>query len=84
VKQPHPLITVNHNSDKSNNTIVQVRMCCCVVCDAIDLINSVFSIHTHVLVTFILIFICDTYYAFVEIMNVNKGCFVSVMWVIVT
>jgi hypothetical protein len=85
VKNPQPLIAVNHNSDKSNSTIVHVRMCCGFVCVAADLFNSVFSVHTLVSVTFyFLIFICDNYNGFVEMMNVNKVRFVSVMWVMVT
>ena len=50
VKHPQPLIAVNHNSDRSNSTIVHVRMCCGFVCDAVGLFNSVFSIHTFGLV----------------------------------
>ena len=49
---PQPLIEVNHNSDKSKNTVVHVRIICVFVCDAVDLFNSVFSVHTLVLVTF--------------------------------
>jgi len=52
VKHPRPIIEVNHNSDKSNSTVVHVRIICDCVCDAVDLFNSVFSIHTLVLVTF--------------------------------
>jgi len=58
VKHPQPLIAVNHNSDKSNSTIVHVRKCCCFVCYVDDLFNSAFSFHTLVLVTF------DFYYIF--------------------
>jgi hypothetical protein len=46
VKQPQKLIEVNYNSDKSTSTILNVRMCCGSVCDAVDLFNSVFSIHS--------------------------------------
>jgi hypothetical protein len=52
VKHPQPLIEVNHNSDKSNCTIVHVRMFGDFVCDAVDIFISFFSIHTLVLVTF--------------------------------
>jgi hypothetical protein len=52
VKHTQPLIAVNHNCDKPNSTIVHVRIICVFVCDAVDLFNSVFSIHTLVLVTF--------------------------------
>jgi hypothetical protein len=85
VKHTQPLFEVNENSDKSNSTKVHVRMICDCVCDAGDLFNSVFSIHTLVLVSFILIlFINATYYGVVEVLNVNKGRFVSVMWIMVT
>ena len=55
------------------------------VCDAVDLFNSVFSVHTLVIVTFyFLIFMYDSYYGVVEMMNVNAGRFGSVMWIMVT
>jgi hypothetical protein len=52
VKHPQPLIEVNFNSDKSNSTVVYIKMGYGFVCDAVDLFNSVFSIRTLVLVTF--------------------------------
>jgi hypothetical protein len=52
VKHPQPLNEVNHNSDKSKSTKVHVRMICDCVCDAVDLFNSVFSVHMLVLVAF--------------------------------
>jgi hypothetical protein len=81
VKHPPCLIWVNLNSDKSNNTIVYVRVCCGYVYDAVDLISSVFSIHTLVLMIFILIiFIFDNCYGVVEVIDVNKGSFVSYVY----
>jgi hypothetical protein len=60
-------------------------MCSGYVYDAVDLFNSVFSVHTPVTDSFyFLIFIYDTYYGVVDMMNVNKGRFVSVMWIMVT
>ena len=53
--------------------------------DAVDLFNSIFSIHTFVFCdVYFLIIISDTNYTVVEIMNVNKGRFESVMCIIVT
>ena len=52
VKHTLTSIEFNYNSDKPNSTIVHVRMCCGFVCDVVDLFNSVFPIHTLVLVTF--------------------------------
>jgi hypothetical protein len=85
VKHPQQLNEFNHNSDKSKSTIVHVNMGCGFVCDGVDLFNSVFSIHTLVLVTFYShLFVYDTYYGVVDMMNVNNGRFVSVMWIMVT
>jgi len=76
VKHPQMLIAVNYNSDKTNSTIVHVRMCCGFVCDAVDLFNSMFLIHTLVLVTF--------YAHYIYLRYISKGRFVSVMWIMVT
>ena len=76
VKHPQMLIALNYNSDKSSNTIVHVRMWCGFVCDAVDLFNSMFSIHTLVLVTF--------YSHYIYLWHINKACFVSVMGIMVT
>ena len=58
-----------------------VRVCCGYVYDAVDLISSVFSIHTLVLMIFILIiFIFDNFYGVVEVIDVNKGSFVSYVY----
>ena len=85
VKHPPPVIAVHYNSDKPSSTIVHVRMICDFVCDAADLSTSAFSVHTLVLVAFILvIFIYDIYYAVVVMMNVHKGRCGSVMWTMVT
>ena len=59
---------------------MHVRACSGFVCDAVDLFIYVFSVHTLVIVTFcFLIFMYDSYYGVVEIMNVNAGRFGSVM-----
>ena len=80
VEHPQQLIAVNYNCVRSKDRVVPETKCCFFVCDAFYLISSVFSIHTLVLVTFILIiFIFDNCYGVVEMMNVNKGCSVSVM-----
>jgi hypothetical protein len=57
VKHPQPLIEVNYNSDKSYSTVVYIKMRYGFVCDAVDLFNSMFSIHTLVLVTFYSLYI---------------------------
>jgi glutamate formiminotransferase len=85
VKHPKPLIAVNLNSNKSKSKILHVKKCYDFDCDAVDLFNSVFSIHTLVLVTFILIiFTKCPYYGVVEMVNVNKCRFGSDMWIMVT
>jgi hypothetical protein len=46
VKHLQSLFAVNYKSDRSKSTIVHVRMCFGIVCDGVDLFNSVISIHT--------------------------------------
>ena len=70
VKHSQSLIAVNYNSDKSNSTIVHVRMWCDFVCDAVDLFNSMFSIHTLILATF--------YSHYIYLWYISKCRFVSV------
>jgi hypothetical protein len=85
VEHPESLTEFNHISDGSNSTIVHLRMCSGFICDAVDLFNSVFSVHTLVTDSFyFLIFIYDTYYGVVDMMNVNNGRFGSVMWIMLT
>jgi hypothetical protein len=66
---------------------MHVRMRCCFVCDAVDFFNSEFSNHKLLLATYyctiLIIYISDTYYGVVKMLNVNKGRFVSVMWIII-
>jgi 7tm Chemosensory receptor. len=85
VKHPQQLIEVNYNSDRPKSRIQHVRRGCDFLCDFIDHLNSVYSGHTLLLVTFyVVIFIYDSYYSFIGIMDVNRGHFGSVMWVSVT
>ena len=50
------------------------KMCSVFICDAVDLSNSVFSVHTLVIVTFcFLIFIYNICCDVVKIVNVNKS-----------
>ena len=85
VKHPQLLIEVNYNSDRPKSRIQHVRRSCDFLCDFIDHLNSVYSGHTLLLVTFyVVIFIYDSYYSFIGIMDVNRGHFGSVMWVSVT
>jgi hypothetical protein len=82
VKHQPQLITVNYNSDGPKSRLEHIRRGCDFLCDFVDLFNSVYSAHTLVLVKFyILIFIYNSYYGLIGIMNVNRGVFGSVMWV---
>ena len=85
VKHPYPLIAVNSNSVKSKSTIVHVRICRSFIFDAVDLFKSQVSNHKLVLSIFYwTIFMYNIYCGVVEMMNVNKGRFVIVMWILVT
>ena len=85
VEDPQPLIEVTYNCDKSKSRMVHIRLGCEFLSDFVDLFNSVYSLHTLVLVAFyVVIFIYDTYYNFVGVMNVNKVRFGSVMWIAMT
>jgi hypothetical protein len=84
-KHQQQLVAVNYNSDRLKSRFERIRRGCDFLCDFVDLFNSVYSAHTLVLVTFyVVIFIYDSYYGFVGIMDVNKGVFGGVMWVKVT
>jgi len=52
LKHPQPLIEDNFNPDKSKSIIVNVRLCCDLICDAVDLLISMFPVHIFVFVTF--------------------------------
>jgi hypothetical protein len=85
VKHQQQLIAVNYNSDRPKFRLEHIMRSFDFLCDFVDLFNSVYSAHTLVLVTYyVVIFIYDSYYGFVGIMDVNKGVFGSVVWVRVT
>ena len=76
-----PLIEVNNKSDRPKNRIEHIRRGCDFLCDFVDLLNSVYSAHTLILVTFyVVIFIYDSYFGFVGVMDVNRGMFGRVLW----
>jgi len=85
VKQPQRLIEVNYKSDRPNIRIQHIWRGCDFLCDFFDLLNSVFSVHTLILVTYyVVIFIYESYYGFVGLMDVNRGKFGRAEWVGVT
>jgi hypothetical protein len=82
VIHPQPLIEVNNKSDRPKIRMEHIRQGCDFLCDFVDLLNSVYSAHTLLLVTFyVVIFIYDSYFGFVGVMVVNKGVFGRVLWV---
>jgi hypothetical protein len=85
VKHSQQLIEDNYKSDRRKRTLKIIWRGFDIVCDFVDLFNSVYSAHTLVLVTcYVVIFIYDSYYGLVRIMNVNRGTFGTVIWVRVT
>ena len=85
VKLPKPLISVNNKSDRPKSRIEHIRRGCDLLCDFVELLNSVYSAHTLILVTFyVVILIYDSYFGFVGVMDVNRGIFGTVVWVRVT
>jgi len=52
VKHTLPLIEVNNKSDRPKIRIEHIRRGCDLLCDFVDLLNSVYSAHTLILVTF--------------------------------
>jgi len=85
VIHPQPLIEVKNKSDSLKIRIEHITRGCDFVCDFVDLLNSVYSAHTLILVTFyVVIFIYDSYYGFVGVMDVNRGMFGGVVWLRVT
>jgi len=85
VIHPQPLIEVKNKSDKPEIRIEHIRRGCDFVCDFVDLLNSVYSAHTLILVTFyVVIFIYDSYFGFVGVMDVHRGIFGRVLWVRMT
>jgi hypothetical protein len=85
VKQPQPVMKVNNKSDRPKIRIDHIRRGCDFLCDFVDLLNSVYSAHTLILVAFyVVIFIYDSYFGFVGVMDVNRGVLGTVVWVRVT
>jgi hypothetical protein len=85
VKHEQQLIAVHYNSDRPKSRLDCIRRGCDFLCDFVDSFNSVYSAHTLVLVIFyVVMFIYESYYGFVGIMDVNRGRFGSVFWIRVT
>jgi hypothetical protein len=85
VKFTQPLIRVNYKSDRPKFRIEHIKRCCDFLFDFIDPFNSVYSAHALILVTFYLVvFVYDSYFGFVGVMDVNRGYFGTVVWVMVT
>jgi hypothetical protein len=76
VEDPQPISEVNYNCVKPMSRILHIRL----GCDFVDLLNSVFSIDTLVLVMlYFVMFLYDAYCGIVGIMNVKtKLMFMSV------
>jgi hypothetical protein len=65
VEHTEPLIAVNYKSDRTNIRIEHIRRVCDFLCDFVDLLNSVYSAHTLILVTFYVVtFIYECYFGF--------------------
>jgi hypothetical protein len=85
VKHPQQSIKVNYNSDRPKCRLEHIWQGCDFLCDFVDLFNSGCSAHTIVLVIFyVVMFIYESYYGFVGIMDVNRGSFGAVFWITVT
>jgi len=85
VKHPQRLIEVNYKSDRPKIRIEHIWRGCDFLCDLVDVLNSVFSVHTLILVTFhVVMFIYESYYGFVGLMDVNRGISGRAEWVGVT
>jgi hypothetical protein len=85
VKHPQPLIKFNYNSDRPKFRIEHIRRVWDFLCDFVDILNSVYSVHTLILVTFyIVIFIYEGYFGFVAEMGVKSDVFGRIVWVRVT
>jgi hypothetical protein len=85
VTHPQQLIEVVYKSDRPKSRLEHIWQGCDFLYDFVDLFNSVYSAHTIVLLTFyVVMFIFESYYGFVGIMDVNRGSFGSVVWIRVT
>jgi hypothetical protein len=82
VIHPQTLIEDNNKSDRPKIRIEHIRRGCDFLCDFVDLLNSVYSAHTLILLTFyVVIFIYDSYFGFVGVMDVKRGVFGRLAWV---
>jgi hypothetical protein len=85
VKHPQPLIKFNYKFGGPKIRIEHIRRGCEFLCDFVDLLNSVYSAHTLILVTFyVVIFIYESYFGFVGVMDINRGIMGTDVWVWVT
>ena len=85
VIHPQLLVEVNYKSDRPRIRIEHIRRGRDFLCDFVDLLNSVFSVHTLILVTYyVVIFIYESYFGFVGLMVVNRGITGRAVWVGVT
>ena len=84
-EHPQQLIEVHYISARPKSRILRIRLSYDFLCDAVDRFNSVFSVHTLVLVAFhVIIFVYDTYFGFVGMTNVNNVLFGNYVWILVT
>jgi hypothetical protein len=85
VNHPQPLIKVNYKSNRPKIRIEHIRRGCDFLCDFVDLLNSVYSAHTLILVAFYVVtFIYECYFSFVGVMDVNRGVLRKRLWVKLT
>ena len=85
VIHPQRFITVSNKSDRPKIRMQHIRRGCDFLCDFVDLLNSVYSAHTLILVTFyVVIFIYESYFGFVGVMDVNRGITGRSVWLGVT
>jgi len=74
VKHAQRLIEVNYKYDRPQIRIEHVRRAFDFLSDFVDLLNSVYSAHTLILVTFYFVmFIYESYFGFVGVMHANRG-----------
>ena len=85
VKLPLPVMQVNNKSHRPKIRLEHIRQGSDFLCDFVELLNSVYSAHTIILVTFyVVIFIYESYFGFVGVMDINRGIFGGVVWLRVT
>jgi hypothetical protein len=82
VIHPQPLIVINNKSDRPKCRMEHITQGCKFLSDFVDLLNSVYSAHTLILVKFYFVkFIHDCYFGFAGIMDINRGVFGRAVWV---